>query len=219
MLVLCWRNLLGQLPHAVDGARLDAFGALAFVQVPPFQIERNDIGRAFDCGGFDLALNIALALSAVACWVIVSLAGAAVAVACRFRIINWSFSARALDRGFAGTLVGLARHAEPKLTPPQGVEQIADVRAALERKLLDVFLQRVRQQPIVDEAEREEGLRSVQNRVVDLLDSWRKIFDDYRAAMVAMQYQKEVRAKADPAVASGNARQGFRVPEAKILDI
>jgi superfamily II DNA/RNA helicase len=100
------------------------------------------------------------------------------------------FSARALDRGFAGTLVGLARHAEPKLTPPQGVEHIADVRAALERKLLDVFLERVRQQPIADEAEREERLRSVQNRVVDLLDSWRKIFDDYRAAGVAMQYQK-----------------------------
>jgi hypothetical protein len=100
------------------------------------------------------------------------------------------FSARALDRGFAGTLLGLARHAEPKLAPPQGVEQIADVRAALERKLLDVFLERVRQQPIADEAEREERLRSVQNRVVDLLDSWRKISDDYHAAGVGMQYQK-----------------------------
>jgi hypothetical protein len=30
----------------------------------------------------------------------------------------------------------------------------------------------------------------VQNRVVDLLDSWRKIFEDYRAAGVDMQYQK-----------------------------
>ena len=100
------------------------------------------------------------------------------------------FAARALDRGFAGALVGLARHAEPKLTPPQGVEEIADVRATLERKLLDVFLERVRQQPIADEAEREERLRSVQNRVVDLLDSWGKIFDDYHAAGVGMQYQK-----------------------------
>src|SRR5262245_31094281 len=41
------------------------------------------------------------------------------------------FSARALDRGFAGALVGLARHAEPPLTPPQGVERIVAVRAAL----------------------------------------------------------------------------------------
>jgi hypothetical protein len=100
------------------------------------------------------------------------------------------FSARALDRGFAGALVGLARHAKPELTPPQGVERIADVRPALERRLLDAFLERVRQQPLADEAEREERLRSVQNRVVDLLDSWRKIFEDYRAAGVELQYQK-----------------------------
>ena len=69
--------------------------------------------------------------------------------------------------------MGLARHLEPELTPPQEVEQIAAVRAALERRLLDVFLERVRHQPFDDEAEREERLRSVQNRVVDLLDSWR----------------------------------------------
>jgi hypothetical protein len=100
------------------------------------------------------------------------------------------FSARALDRGFAGALVGLARHAVPKLTPPQGVELITDVRAELERRLLDAFLDRVRQEPFADEAEREECLRSVQNRVVDLLDSWRKIFDDYHNAGVSMQYQK-----------------------------
>ena len=48
----------------------------------------------------------------------------------------------------------------------------------------------MRQQPYADEAEREERLRSVQNRVVDLLDSWRRILDDYRAAGVGMQYQK-----------------------------
>jgi hypothetical protein len=100
------------------------------------------------------------------------------------------FSARALDRGFAGALVGLARHAVPQLTPPQGVELITDVRAAVERRLLGAFLDRVRQQPFADEAEREECLRSVQNRVVELLDSWTKIFDDYRAAGVSMQYQK-----------------------------
>ncbi len=100
------------------------------------------------------------------------------------------FSARALDRGFAGTLVGLARHAEPTLTPPQGVEEIVRVRAALERRLLEVFLERVNHQVFTDEAERAERLRSVQNRVVDLLDSWRKIFEDYRAAGVSMQYQR-----------------------------
>jgi hypothetical protein len=99
------------------------------------------------------------------------------------------FSARALDRGFAGALVSLARHAEPRLTPPAGVEHIAEVRAELERRLLGVFLERVREQPLADD-EREERLRSVQNRVVDLLDSWRRIFEDYRGAGVALQYQQ-----------------------------
>ena len=100
------------------------------------------------------------------------------------------FSARALDRGFAGALVALARHAIPELTPPRGVERLGNVRAELERRLLDLFLERVRQQPLADEAEREERLRSVRNRVVDLLDSWRKVGDDYRGEGVAMQYQK-----------------------------
>jgi hypothetical protein len=100
------------------------------------------------------------------------------------------FSARALDRGFAGALVGLARHTRAELTPPQGAERIADLRAELERGLLDRFLERVRQQPFADESEREERLRSVQNRIVDLLDSWRKIFEDYRVAGVNVQYQK-----------------------------
>lgn len=100
------------------------------------------------------------------------------------------FSARALDRGFAGALVGLARHVESRLSPPQGVEQISGIRAGLERRLLDVFLDRVRQQPFADEAEREERLRSVQNRIVDLLDSWTAVLESYRAVGVAMQYQK-----------------------------
>ena len=100
------------------------------------------------------------------------------------------FAARALDRGFAGAVVSLARHAMAKLTPPRGVEQIADVRASLERRVLDTFLDRVRRQPFVDESERDERLRSVQNRVVDLLDSWLKVSDDYRSAGVPFQYQK-----------------------------
>ena len=100
------------------------------------------------------------------------------------------FSARALDRGFSGALVGLARHAEAALTPPGGVEQIESVRAGIERQLLATFRERVDQQPFEDEAERDERLRSVQNRVVDLLDSWHTIVEDYHKAGVAVQYQR-----------------------------
>ncbi len=121
------------------------------------------------------------------------------------------FSARALDRGFAGALVALARHAEPELTPPQGAERIADVRAALERRLLDAFLERVRQQPIADEEEREERLRSVQNRVVDLLDSWRKVFEDYQGSR-RRHAVPEVRAEAAEAAAARDARHATSSP-------
>ena len=100
------------------------------------------------------------------------------------------FSARALDRGFSGALVGLARHAEAALTPASGVEQIETVRATIERRLLDTFRERVDHQPFTDEDERNERLRSVQNRVVDLLDSWHTVVEDYRKAGVAVQYQR-----------------------------
>ena len=100
------------------------------------------------------------------------------------------FSARALDRGFAGALVTLARHGRSELTPAPGVKRIGDVRAELERLLLDAFLERVRQQPITDDEEREQYLRSVQNRVVDLLDSWSTVIDDYQSAGVEVQYQR-----------------------------
>ncbi len=99
------------------------------------------------------------------------------------------FSARALDRGFSGALVALARHLEPDLSPPEGVERIPEVGMRIRQRLLDAFLDRVRHQPITDEAEVDERLRSVQNRVVDLLDSWRKVFDDYSGSGVPMQYQ------------------------------
>jgi len=100
------------------------------------------------------------------------------------------FAARALDRGFAGALVGLARHKRYELTPPGGAERIADVRGELEQELVRLFLDRVRQQPIVEDDELSERLRSVQSRVVDLLDSWHRVFVDYLDDGVRLQYQK-----------------------------
>jgi hypothetical protein len=100
------------------------------------------------------------------------------------------FSARALDKGFAGALVSMARHIEPSLTAPQGAEGLTPVRAALESKLLTAFLERVRAQPIHDASELQERERSVQNRVVDLLDTWQKIIDEFKSVGAAVQYQK-----------------------------
>lgn len=99
------------------------------------------------------------------------------------------FAARALDRGFAGALVALSRHTEAVLTPAEGAARIAEVRAALERCLIDAFGERVRRQPLTAE-EREERLRSIQNRVGDLLDSWCHVFNDYSSVGVELQYQQ-----------------------------
>jgi len=100
------------------------------------------------------------------------------------------FSPRALDRGFAGALITLARHLLPELTPAQGAEKIGAQRVELERRLREIFLDRVDEQPMADEGEREERHRSVQNRIADLLDSWRKICDDYRAVGANLQYNR-----------------------------
>ena len=108
------------------------------------------------------------------------------------------FAARALDRGFGGALVALARHARPAMTPPAGVEEIEAERAALERRLLAVFAARIDEQPFEDDAERNERLRSVRNRIGDLLDSWGAIVDAYRSDGVPMQYQRHEAATRQP---------------------
>ena len=108
------------------------------------------------------------------------------------------FSARALDRGFAGALVALARHHEPLLSPPSGVERLAQVRTALEPYLIGVFRERVNQQAFAAD-ERDERVLAVQNRIVDLLDAWQTVVDAYLQAPVAVQYQPyETKSTAKP---------------------
>jgi len=53
------------------------------------------------------------------------------------------FAARALDRGLAGALVALARHARPELTQPFDVARISELRPELEALLTSTFMNRV----------------------------------------------------------------------------
>ena len=76
------------------------------------------------------------------------------------------------------------------MTAPTGAEGIEAERAALERLLLDAFAARLDDQPFGDDAERSERLRSIQNRVRDLLDSWGTVYDAYQSDGVPMQYQR-----------------------------
>lgn len=99
------------------------------------------------------------------------------------------FSARALDRGFAGALVALARHLSPALTPALGAEQLSGVRVALEHQLRELFDRRLQEQPM-DEEERKQRAASVQERIVDLLDAWQAIVSGYENESVALRYQR-----------------------------
>ncbi len=99
------------------------------------------------------------------------------------------FAARALDRGMAGALVALARHAEPSLTPALGLTGLADVREEVERCVIEAFTGRLRDQPM-NAAEREEKLRSVRSRTGDLLDSWQRVVDGYREVGAVVKYQR-----------------------------
>ena len=99
------------------------------------------------------------------------------------------FSARALDRGFAGTLVALARHGRIELTRPRGAEKVEGVRVDLEQLLRSAFRERLQQQRM-SEDERAGRIQSVEARVVDLLDSWESIHEGLADAGVEMQYQR-----------------------------
>lgn len=101
------------------------------------------------------------------------------------------FAARALDRGFAGALVALARQSLPSMTPPRGAGRIKASRAELARLLQDTFSERIRNQPNGSgESEQQEQLSSVRNRIEDLLDAWCAICSDAAAENRQFQYQK-----------------------------
>jgi hypothetical protein len=99
------------------------------------------------------------------------------------------FSARALDRGFAGAILALARHARPELTRPRGVEQIEAVRVPLEQLLKDAVRGRVDQQQLAPD-EHAEIVQSVESRVSEILDGWEAIYEEHHSSGVEMQYQK-----------------------------
>lgn len=99
------------------------------------------------------------------------------------------FAARALDRGFAASMIALARHARVRLTPPTGANEILGERTELEAYLRQVFAERVRGQPLEPD-EVDALLHRVESRIPDLLDAW----SDIRAAAardhVTLRYQQ-----------------------------
>ena len=100
------------------------------------------------------------------------------------------FSARALDRGFAGALVALSRHLEGRLTPAEGADRIDEATAELEPRLAAAFAERIDAQPFEDDGERDDRRRNVELRVQKLIAAWEEIVADYHDANVRVKYQQ-----------------------------
>lgn len=122
------------------------------------------------------------------------------------------FAARAIDRGFAGTLVSLARHGRRELTTPRGASRIGDVRTELEELLLEIFQERLQQQPFSTEEERADRERSVQQRIVGLLDAWQNVVQGYHDVGESVQYQKYELSGPKPLL-RGMLEREFDMPE------
>jgi hypothetical protein len=100
------------------------------------------------------------------------------------------FSPRALDRGLAGTLVGLARQGYGPMTPPRGAGEILRERPNLDFAV-NSLAERARTHARMTPEEAEKLRQEVRLRAIDLLEEWNKIAIDLSRAGVALQYQAE----------------------------
>jgi hypothetical protein len=101
------------------------------------------------------------------------------------------FSPRALDRGLAGTLVGLARLGDPILTAPLGADAIVTRRGALGFAVA-ALAERARAHRDLPPEEAEALAASVTSRADRLLDLWSTEADSLHKVSGRMQYQREV---------------------------
>lgn len=120
------------------------------------------------------------------------------------------FSPRALDRGLAGTLVGLARLGHAPMTPPKGASEILHHRAALDF-VVDALTDRAENHADLQPADATALRLRVRDRCVDLFDEWSGIAHNYQQNGVQLQYQTEVGA-------ANRLLYEFLNPELKIVN-
>ena len=97
------------------------------------------------------------------------------------------FSPRALDKGLAATLVGLARQGHVPMTPPRGAMQILDERTRLEF-VVEALSQRAYEHSGLPAEERERLRQRVRERALDLMDEWAKAAQDLQKVGTGLQY-------------------------------
>jgi hypothetical protein len=104
------------------------------------------------------------------------------------------FSPRALDRGLAGTVVGLARHSLAAMTPARGAAQIL-----AERGRLDFVVDTLAERALgCSPADPDLVRRRVRERTLDLLDEWSKEAMELGNVGVGLQYNPTESGGAQP---------------------
>jgi hypothetical protein len=98
------------------------------------------------------------------------------------------FSPRALDKGLAATLVGLARHGHRPMTPPLGAMEILKERVRLEF-VLTALAERAYQHSKDLPPDELDRLRArVKERAQDLMDDWVKVAQENQPVGAGLQY-------------------------------
>lgn len=107
------------------------------------------------------------------------------------------FSPRALDRGLAGAMVGLARHGLAPMTPPRGAAQILAERARLDF-VVDTLAARALGHSTLPPEEADVLRQRVRERTLDLLDEWSKEAMELANVGVGLQYNPSEAGGAQP---------------------
>lgn len=107
------------------------------------------------------------------------------------------FSPRALDKGLAGMMVGLARHGLTPMTPPRGAAQILAERARLDF-VVNTVAERALGHSTLSPEEADVLRRRVRERTLDLLDEWSKEAMELGNVGVGLQYNPTETGGAQP---------------------
>ncbi len=97
------------------------------------------------------------------------------------------FSPRALDKGLAATVVGLARQGHRPMTAPRGAMEILNERTRLEF-VIQTLAERAYGHSDLPPAEAERLRQRVCERAIDLLEVWAKVAQDYQCVGIGLQY-------------------------------
>jgi hypothetical protein len=97
------------------------------------------------------------------------------------------FSGPALDRALAGTLVGMARHSDPDLNPPDGAMAIEE-HHRIGKEVVEEIAQRAgRHLARQDDGEHARLVEKVRDRGMNLLEAWRRLVTQARSEAAAQR--------------------------------